>query len=142
MTTERLDSIRESMTLRDVLNRLSDLLSRPSLPPPRFIADVSETLDGTAYLIEAPVPGLTPDEIKIQASGDLLTVEVQPRASAGGEERTYLTRELQREPMARVFAFPTTIDVDNVQAWLERGMLHVRVPKAEGAPSRVIKVEG
>ena len=42
--------------------------------------------------------------------------------------------------MARVFTFPTPIDVDSVEARLDHGILRVRAPKAEGAPSRVIKV--
>ncbi|MGZ4819779.1 MAG: Hsp20/alpha crystallin family protein [Terriglobales bacterium] len=42
--------------------------------------------------------------------------------------------------MARVFTFPTTIDVDNIEAHLDQGILHIRVPKAEGARSRVITV--
>jgi HSP20 family molecular chaperone IbpA len=67
---------------------------------------------------------------------------VLPRVAASEPGRAYLTQELRWEPQARVFTFPTAIDVDNIQARIERGMLRVRVPKAEGAPSRVITVEG
>jgi HSP20 family molecular chaperone IbpA len=44
--------------------------------------------------------------------------------------------------MARVFTFPARIDVDNIEARLEQGVLRIRVPKAEGARSRVITVQG
>ena len=129
------------MTLHDALNRLGEVLSRPSLPPPQLTADIYETPDGAAYVVEVPMPGLTPDEIRLQASGDMLTLEVQPRAATEGQARAYLTQEVRREPTARVFTFPTPVDVDAIRARLEHGMLRIRVPKAEGAPSRVIPVE-
>jgi HSP20 family molecular chaperone IbpA len=50
-------------------------------------------------------------------------------------------QEVPHERTARVFTFPTTIDVDNIDARLEQGMLRIRIPKAEGAHSRVIRVQ-
>ena len=50
-------------------------------------------------------------------------------------------QEVPRERMARVFTFPTTIDVDNIEAHLEHGVLRIRVPKAEGARGRVVRVQ-
>ena len=50
-------------------------------------------------------------------------------------------QEVPRERMARVLTFPTTIDVDNIEAHLEQGVLRMRVPKAEGARSRAIRVQ-
>lgn len=141
MTYETSDRTQHTVTLREALNRLGEVLSRPILPPPQLTADVYETSDGTAYIVEVPLPGLTAHEIRIQASGDIITLEVQPRAVPEGQARTYLTQELRRETTARVFTFPTPIDVDNVRARLEHGMLRIQVPKAEGAPSRVIPVE-
>ena len=141
MLGELSSAVRQDTNLRQAFSRLADVLSHPMLPPPRLTADVFETPDGTAYALEVPVPGLTADELIVTASGDMLTVEVQPRASTNGHGRTYLVQEVPRERMARVFTFPTTIDVDNIQAHLEHGLLRIHVPKAEGARSRVIRVQ-
>jgi HSP20 family protein len=141
MLGEISNSVRQDASLRQAFSRLADVLSHPMLPPPRLTADVFETPDGTAYAIEVPAPGLRADELIISATGDMLTVEVQPRASTDGQSRTYLVQEVPRERMARVFTFPTTIDVDNIEAHLEQGVLRIRVPKAEGARSRVIRVQ-
>jgi len=141
MTTAAKEMTDRQTALRDVLQRLTELISRPSLPPPHLIADLYETPDGRAYVIEAPMPGLQPEEITITASGDMLTLETQPADVAPESGRTYLVQEVTRQPLARVFTFPTPIDVDGVSARLEHGMLRITAPKAEGMPSRVVKVE-
>jgi HSP20 family protein len=141
MVGEISNPIRQDVSLRQAFSRLADALSHPMLPPPRLTADVFETPDGTAYAVEVPAPGLSADELIVTATGDMLTVEVQPRPSTNGQGRTYLVQEVPRERTARVFTFPTTIDVDNIEAHLEQGMLRMRIPKAEGARSRVIRVQ-
>ena len=141
MVGEISNQIRQDVSLRQAFSRLADVLSHPMLPPPRLTADVFETPDGTAYAIEVPAPGLRADELTVSATGDMLTVEVQPLPSTDGHRRTCLMQEVPRERMARVFTFPTTIDVDNIDARLEHGMLRIRVPKVEGARGRVIRVQ-
>lgn len=141
MARETTGKSQQDANVRQTLNRLIELLNRPSLPPPPITADVSETADGTAYVVEIAAPGLTADEIAVSASGDMLTVEVAPRQPAETEQRTYLTQEMPRQPAARVFTFPTPVDLDQVDARLAQGILRIRAPKAEGAPSREIKVK-
>jgi HSP20 family protein len=140
MPGEISQAVRQDASLRQAFSRLADVLSHPMLPPPRLTADVFETPDGTAYTVEVPAAGLRADELIVSATGDMLTVEVQPRPSTNGQGRRYLVQELRRERLARVFTFPTTIDVDNIEAHLEQGVLRIRVPKAEGARTRVITV--
>jgi HSP20 family protein len=140
MVGEISSAVRQDTNLRQAFNRLTKVLSHPMLPSPRPTADVFESPDGTAYVVEVPVPGLKADELIVTANGDMLTLEVQPHASSNGQVRRYLVQEVSRESMARVFTFPTTIDVDNIQAHLEQGVLRIHVPKAEGARSRVIQV--
>lgn len=132
----------EIVALREAFNRLAEVLVRRSLPAPHLEADLYETADGTAYVIEVPAAGIRPQDVRILASGDMLTLEVDRKTASEQTARTYLVQEVARGPMARVFTFPTAIDVDRIQARLEHGMLHIRVPKAEGAPSKVIPVEG
>ena len=85
MVGEISNQIRQDASLRQTFSRLADVLSHPMLPPPRLTADVFETPDGTAYAVEVPAPGLTAEELIVTATGDMLTVEVQPRASTNGQ---------------------------------------------------------
>lgn len=128
--------------LREAIDRIaSELLSRPELPPPRPAADIFETPGGEAYVILVPAPGLSPDEITLSTTGQLLSLEIRPR-SAAEPERTYVVQELNQGPGARIFSFPTPVDPERISARLEHGMLRIDVPKADDASRRIIPVRG
>ncbi len=115
--------------------------NRPALPPPRLTADVYETAGGEAYVLEIAVPGLTTEEITIEATPDNVKVATQRQQDEQDNGRQYIHREQPVRPMARLFEFPTEIDPDNIRATLEHGILKVYVPKAAASRPRVIKVD-
>ena len=106
----------------------------------RLTANVYDTPGGEAYVIEIPVPGLSPDEIVIEVEADLLTVRTEAPQQDTEPNRRYLQREHTVESMSRVFEFPMDIDTDNVKASLDKGILKIRVPKAAAGKRRVIRV--
>jgi HSP20 family protein len=135
MTQER-TSLRRSME-----QLLQDTLRIPALPPVRLAADVYETVDGDAYAVEIPVPGLDASAITIEATPDQLTVSTHPTEPASHSDRKYLQQEQQQGPMSRVFEFPSEIDPDHISANLEAGMLKIHAPKAAATRPRVIKLQ-
>jgi len=51
--------IQQGTSLRRTMEQLMDeALRTPALPPPRLTADIYESVDGDAYIVEIPVPGL------------------------------------------------------------------------------------
>jgi HSP20 family protein len=113
----------------------------PALPPPSLKANVYESVDGEAFVVEMPVPGLRPDEIVIEVTTDTLTVSTQPTTEPDKSGRRYLERSHATQPVSRVIEFPTEIDTDNVQPSLENGYLTIRVPKAASGRRRVIRLD-
>jgi HSP20 family molecular chaperone IbpA len=78
---------------------------RPVFTEPPYsglIADVYETSDGDAYVIEIPVPGLKRDEIVVKANNYSLSVaaEPQPEPSSGRKD---IKRERSLLPISRIF---------------------------------------
>jgi HSP20 family protein len=120
---------------------VQDAWRTPALPPPHLNADMYETVDGDAYVLEIPVPGLSPDEISIEATPDIVTVYTTPVEQNGQSNRHYLWQEQPRGPMSRIFEFPVEVEPDNITANLEAGMLKIRVPKAAASRRRVIKLQ-
>ena len=110
-------------------------MTRAPLPPPRLAADISETPDGDAYVVEIPVPGLDVNQVSVEATPNMLTVRTMPQVR---NDRNYLRQEQSQGPASRVFEFPTEIDPDNISANLEAGMLKIHVPKAAASRPRVI----
>jgi HSP20 family protein len=119
---------------------VQEALRSPALPPPRLTADIYETVDGDAYIVEIPVPGLDTREIDIEATPDMLTVTTTAKQQQEQNGRRYLVQEQSREPISRVFEFPAEMDTDNVSATVEAGMLKIHVPKAAASRRRVIKL--
>jgi HSP20 family protein len=119
---------------------VEEALRTPALPPPRLTADIYETVDGDAYVVEIPVPGLEVTEIDVEATPEMLTVTTHPREQNGQQARRYLLQEQQPGPMSRVFQFPGEIDPDGITATVQAGMLKIQVPKAAASRRRVIKL--
>jgi len=132
----------ESMTpLRDVMNRLLEEsmvgLGRiePWFAGRAFPVDLLETDD--AYVVEAALPGLKPEEIEVTALGDTLTIRArheqreEQREKKSGNDGVYLRRERSMDEFLRVIELPMTLDPKKVTAVYEHGLLTLSVPKTE-----------
>jgi HSP20 family protein len=95
--------------------------------------------DDEGYVISALVPGLKADELQIEVEEDILKLrgEVAPRAEQGRP----LLRELQMGKLERNLRLPDPVDASKAEAKLENGVLTLRLPKAESARTKVIKVK-
>jgi hypothetical protein len=86
------------------------------------------------------LPGVEPDDVRLSLENNILTIrgEKRQRSEESNErihrfERTYGVFE-------RTFALPNTVDADKIEARFENGVLLVRIPKAERARPREIRV--
>lgn len=95
--------------------------------------------DENTFYLSAYLPGVKPDEVEITVEGDDLTIRGSfPQAS---EETNFIKRELYRGRFERSITFNTPIDVDQINASFENGMLMLTVPKAESVKPRRIQVQ-
>ncbi len=101
----------------------------------RYLA-VNVADDNDAYVLTALVPGLKGDDLSIQVLEDLVTIEGRmPEAEA-----EYLLQELPSGSFRRELRLPAPLDAEHVDAKIADGILTVRLPKAESARPRTIKV--
>lgn len=89
-----------------------------------------------AYLLTAYVPGLKAEEVNIQILEDTVTIE----GKYGQHEGQALLCELPAGSFRRALRLPTALDASQAEARIENGVLTLRLPKAESARPRVIKV--
>jgi HSP20 family protein len=90
-----------------------------------------------AYVLSALVPGISSDELKIQVLEDVVRIEGEYRA----DESNYLVRELPQGSFTRTLRLPAPIDADHVDAEITNGVLTLRLPKAESARPKQIKIK-
>lgn len=89
-----------------------------------------------AYLLTAYVPGLKSDDLNIQILEDTLTIE----GEYGQHEGQALLCELPAGSFRRSLRLPAQLDAEKAEAKIENGVLTLRIPKAESARPRIIKV--
>ena len=111
-------------------------VARPAdVDAPRALpVDVREQ-DGI-YVLTAYVPGLKAEDLNIQIIEDTLTIE----GEYGQHEGQALLCELPSGAFRRALRLPAQLDAEKAEAKIENGVLTLRIPQAESARPRVIKV--
>jgi Molecular chaperone (small heat shock protein) len=90
-----------------------------------------------AYVLSALVPELKSDELNIQVLEDVVHIQGEYKA----DESNYLVRELPNGSFTRTLRLPAAIDSDHVEANITDGVLTLRLPKAESARPKQIKIK-
>lgn len=90
-----------------------------------------------AYVLSALVPGLQADELNIQVLEDVVRLEGEYKA----DESSYLVRELPQGAFTRTLRLPVPIDAEHVEADITNGVLTLKLPKAESARPKQIKIK-
>ncbi len=101
----------------------------------RYLA-VNVADDNDAYVLTALVPGLKADDLSIQVLEGVVTIE----GKLADADSDYLVRELPAGSFRRELRLPAPLDAEHVEAKIADGILTVRLPKAESARPRTIKV--
>jgi HSP20 family protein len=89
-----------------------------------------------AYVLSAFVPGLKADELNIQVLEDVVRIEGEYKTGEG----EYLLQELPSGSFHRSLRLPAAVETDHVEAKITDGVLTLRLPKAESARPKKIKV--
>ena len=93
--------------------------------------------DEDAFVLTALVPGIDAEDLSIQVLEDV----VQIRADYRAEETTgYLVHELPSGSFTRTLRLPAPLDAEHVEADVTNGVLTLRLPKAESARPKQIKI--
>ena len=104
----------------------------------RPAVNISETEED--FKIEIVTPGFDKSDFKLDVDKDLLTISA--KVEEGDSKVNYTRREFETRSFKRRFHLPNTVNVDNIHASYDNGILRVALPKKEEAktPSRTIEV--
>ena len=91
-----------------------------------------------AYVLTALVPGITAEELNIQVLEDVVQIKADYKAE---ETSGYLVHELPSGSFTRTLRLPAPIDANQVDADVTNGVLTLRLPKAESARPKQIKIK-
>lgn len=91
-----------------------------------------------AYILSALVPGIRADELNVQVLEDVVHIKAERKAEEGDN---YLVRELPMGAVTRTLRLPAPVDADQVEADVTNGVLTLRLPKAQSARPKQIKIQ-
>jgi HSP20 family protein len=90
------------------------------------------------FLVEASIPGFSPQEVEITADQGILTLRGERKADGTQAEGTYLRRERANYSFVRQLTLPADVKEDEIRATFQNGVLTVHLPRVEApAPRRI-----
>ena len=102
---------------------------------------VNVTEDKDHFYIHSEIPGMKREEINISATGKNLSISGERKIASEGENVRYHRREREDGKFSRVIALPSDIRVDKIEAAYIDGILSIKIPKAEKAKPKQIKIK-
>jgi HSP20 family protein len=101
---------------------------------------INLTEDADRFYIRAELPGVTSDDIAMQATAKNLSISGERKIESESDGVKYHRREREAGNFSRMITLPTEIDPDRIEARLKDGILTIRVPKAEAVKPRQISI--
>lgn len=144
MAASRLSPMRDFAQLQDSFNRLfsefaslkkSSGMSEFSFSPS---CDISE--EGSNYIMKFDLPGVTKEQVKVEAENDQLTIWAERKEEKKSESRKKFLSEVCYGSYSRSFTMPGPIDEKKIDAKFENGVLTVTVPKTEQSKAKQIPI--
>ena len=103
--------------------------------------DVAER--GDAYVVNAELPGVSPDQVEIRFEQNVLSIRGTKPASFDiqneGELRLFAA-ERAHGSFERSIRLPEFVDAEHIDASFTNGLLTVTIPKAQAAQPRKISI--
>jgi HSP20 family protein len=100
--------------------------------------DVKETKEN--IVVTAEIPGLSPTEVEVTISGDLLNIKGEKKQEKEEKEESYHLIERRYGAFSRSIRLTSEVDAKNVKASQKDGILTVTLPKSEKAKEKQIKI--
>ena len=100
--------------------------------------DISETT--AEYVIEAEIPEVKKEDVRVTLEHGVLTVRGMRRHKAEEKDRKYHRVERSYGSFVRSFSLPDLVDDTKVQAVFKDGILTLHLPKSEKVKPKAIEI--
>ncbi len=121
------------------LDRLTDAMFGTATRPAAMPMDAYR--EGDAFVVHLDLPGVDADSIDLTVEQNVLTIHAERKRSYDeGAER--IVSERTYGMFSRQLFLGETLDVENLSADYDAGVLTIRLPVAEQAKPRKVQVSG
>lgn len=96
--------------------------------------------DDENIIIQSTIAGVSPDDLDVSITNDMVTVRGERRQHFSVDPEDYFYQECYWGTFSRSIILPVEIDADRAEAKIKNGVLTIRIPKANTAVTRKLKV--
>jgi len=82
------------------------------------------------FEVTVDLPGFEPDDVDLNVVDQTLTIDAERDEEHSAEDEDYVHHERSRRSLSRRVRLPEPVDVDDVRAAMENGVLSLTLPKA------------
>ena len=95
---------------------------------------------GDKFVVEASLPGVTPEDIEVSIEGNVLSIKGAGKSEEEHNRGEHIIRERRTGSFHRSLRLPNTVDTDRAEPHYENGVLTITLPKADAGRVRQVKV--
>jgi HSP20 family protein len=146
----RWEPFEDMMSLRDAMDRFFDesLLRRGPFgmwplrsSEGRDLPAIDMYEEDGDVMVKASLPGLKPEDVDITISGGVLHIRGETKEESEEKRGSYYYKERSYGVFERSLDLPVEVKADEAQATFENGVLTLKLPKAEQARTKQIKIQ-
>lgn len=93
------------------------------------------------FCLQAQLPGIDRDSLDIQVTQQAVLITGERPSPQPSDRETYLHSDFAYGHFRRVINLPAEINLEQIQAGLQDGILTLTLPKADHARRRIVKIQ-
>lgn len=122
---------------RDIDELFGRFFGRNESPVGSWMPRIETYRKDNEYVVRLDLPGVNPDEVEVQAEGNLLTI----RGERKTETKNADYQETYYGKFERSVTLPQGVEADKISAQYQHGVLEVRVPLPAQLMGRKIPIQ-
>lgn len=94
-----------------------------------------------SLVLRADIPGIKPDEVKIEIEDDVLTVSGRHSEESEEKKEQYVRRERRYGSFSRSMVLPRGVKAEDIEATTENGVLEVTIPMPQAEQKQKVEIK-
>jgi HSP20 family protein len=127
--------------LQREMNRLFDSTSKGHLFNSPSYPAINIWANDDSQMITAEMPGVKPDDITIDVTGDALSISGERNLDEVAKDANYHRHERSYGSFNRTVQLPFMVDTNKVEAKFTNGVLLITLPRAEADKPKKIEIK-
>jgi len=141
MTLLRFDPFRSfEHTTKKMMQMVNDLEKGVNFDYGSFKPRVDISEDSKAVYVQAELPGLTKDDVKVSVNEENILIIKGVKKGIDNDKLTYHRAETYRGEFERRFILPEHLNTENIKAKYENGLLELTIAKIEPPKPKEVEI--